>query len=95
MNTFLHDIDLGPKPDAHNQRRILSNGRESELLLTILHYLRDESMARLGDATDALRNGQEKTAHMEMGAHEWLVQAFTKINDLRNAPMEIEAEVAA
>lgn len=90
MTTFLHDIDLGPKPDAHNQHRILSNGKDSPVLLTILHYLRDESAARLGDATESLRNGQEKSAHMEIGAHEWLVQVFTKINDLRNAPMEIE-----
>jgi hypothetical protein len=91
MRTFLHDIDLGPKPDAHNQHRVLSNGRSSELLLTILHYLRDESADCLGRSTDAMRNGQSETATMELGGHELLVQAFTKINDLRNTPLEIEA----
>lgn len=92
MTSYLHDIDLGPKPDAHNQHRILANAKHDPVLLTILHYLRDEAASRLGEATDALRTGQEKAAHMEIGAHEWLIQAFTKINELRNKPMELDNE---
>jgi hypothetical protein len=90
MSTFIHDVDLGPKPDDRERHRIISNGRKDPILLTVLHYLRDEAAARLVDATDALRNGQEKPAHMEMGAHDWLVQVFKKLDQLRNTPLEIE-----
>ncbi len=93
MSTFLHDVNLGPKPDAREQHRVLSNGRNDPLLLTILHYLRDESADCLGRATESIRNGRAEDGTMELGGHELLVQAFTKINSLRTAPLEIEAPV--
>lgn len=90
MSTFIHDVDLGPKPDAHNQHRVLFNGQKHELLLTILHYLRDEAAYAIGRSTEATRDGRSAEADMELGGHELLVQAFTKINTLRNTPLEIE-----
>jgi hypothetical protein len=90
MTTFPHDINLGPKPDDHNQHRVLYNGKDSELLLTVMHYLRDEAAHCLGRATDATRNGQTGEANMELGGHELLLQVFTKLNELRNSPMEID-----
>ncbi len=90
MTTFLHDIDLGPKPDDREQHRVFSNGRNDPMLLTILHYLRDEAADCLGRATGSTRNGLVEQGQMELGGHELLVQAFTKIDKLRNTPLESE-----
>lgn len=90
MSAFLHDIDLGPKPAPRDQHREIFNGRNSALMLTIMHYLRDEAADCIARSTDAMRSGQAETAQMELGGHELLVQAFTKINKLRNEPLEIE-----
>jgi hypothetical protein len=93
MSAFLHDTPLGPKPDAHEQHRVLFNGRNDPLLLAILHYLRDESADCIGRSTEAMRNELPGTSQMELGAHEILVQAFTKINNLRNTPLKVDGEI--
>ncbi len=90
MSTFLHDVDLGPKPDDHERHRVLFNGRNDAILKTVLHYLRDESADCIGRSTEAVRNGQGGAAKMELGGHELLVQVFTKLDKLRSTPPEIE-----
>ncbi len=90
MPDYPHDIDLGPKPDDRERHRILSNARHDPTLLTVLHYLRDEAADCIGRSTDALRNAQPAESQMELGAHEILMQVFTKFDELRKKPVPVE-----
>lgn len=90
MSAFLHDIDLGPKPDAREIHRLIAENRNSPLLLMVMHYLRDEAADSIGRSIDATRNSDPETAHLELGGHELLVQVFTKFNRMRNEPLPVE-----
>lgn len=87
---YPHDLNFGTKPDAHERHRILFNGRNDALLLTVLHYLRDEAADCIGRSTGSLRDGMTDAAKMELGAHEILIQVLEKLDALRNKPVEVE-----